>query len=124
MTNEKWLNTLSIEEKAKFLVRSCNFCIHDCDNNDCSENHCKDGINEWLNAEHKEPMPELKAGDVIFYTQNNFKYYAFCVYGNIVYAPSKGECCNFGGEIKDSTTCIKRYNPKTSLLEDIWRAEK
>lgn len=55
MTNEKWLNTLGTEEKAKFLVRNCNLCIYDCDNNYCSENHCRNGIKAWLEREHIEP---------------------------------------------------------------------
>lgn len=65
MTNEEWLGGLSTEEKAKFLARSCNFCSYDCDNNYCSENHCENGIKEWLKKKHKEPMPTLKAGDIV-----------------------------------------------------------
>lgn len=72
MTNEEWLNTLSVEKKAKFLARSCNFCSYDCANDYCSENHCEEGIKEWLKKKHIEPMPEIKAGDLVFYSKESY----------------------------------------------------
>ena len=65
MTNEEWLNKLSTEEKAKFLARSCNFCSYECGKGYCSEAHCEGGIKLWLKKENIEPMPEIKAGDIV-----------------------------------------------------------
>lgn len=65
MTNEKWLNTLSTEEKAKFLVRSCNFCSRGCVDKYRSENVCENGVKEWLQKKHIDPMPKLQIGDVL-----------------------------------------------------------
>ena len=65
MTNEEWLNTLSIEEKAKFFARFCNLCIYDSSDKNCLENHCENGIKEWLKKKHIEPIPILKVGDIV-----------------------------------------------------------
>lgn len=126
MTNEKWLNTLSTEEKAKFLVRSlrsCNFCIYDCVDKNCLENTCENGIKEWLKKEHKEPMPELKEGDCIFFREGSNVYRAMCVHGNIVYCIENARCHIFDGKLKEDTFAIKRYKISTGTLEDIWRAD-
>lgn len=122
MTNEAWLNTLSTEEKAKFLVKSCNFCSRDCIDKYSSERVCENGIAEWLKQSHQNPMTELKAGDYIFYEYSGVMYRAFCISSNLVYLIDRGVCTKFDGEIKQRTTLIKRYNATKDMMEDIWRA--
>lgn len=124
MTNEEWLNTLSTEEKAKFIARSCNLCSYDSDNDYCADslNVCKKGIKEWLKKKHIERMPKIEKGDIFVYLRGQVPFFGVCVYGNIVYLPDKGECRNFGGEIKENIVTIKRYNSAKGTMEEIWGA--
>ena len=66
MTNREWLNKLSDKELAGEL-HGCKHCAYI--GEFCCERpeykNCVDGITEWLNAEHIEPMPELQVGDVL-----------------------------------------------------------
>lgn len=66
MTNREWLNKLSDKELAGEL-HGCKHCAYI--GEFCCERpeykNCVDGITEWLNAEHIEPMPELQVGDIV-----------------------------------------------------------
>jgi hypothetical protein len=117
MTNEEWLNTLGTEEKAKFLIRNCNLCIYDCDNNYCSENTCENGIKKWLKREHIEPMPTLKVGDVLdVVLEDGCWYDGVYVAKGIVYI--LGECiCKEITEVKIKS--ISRWS--SGSMHEIWR---
>ena len=123
MTNREWLSGLSNEELAEELVRmifstsDCNFCVHEkepvCEG-------CQEGITEWLNAKHEKPMPEIKAGDLLFYSKES--YY-------VAIAPDK--LVTLRGYVvvdlenairKDYITTVKRWND--GGLATIWRADK
>lgn len=121
MTNREWLNSLSNEKLAEKLHEKgkCGLCIWEY--KECMD--CANGITQWLDKKHIEPMPQIKEGDYILYEYSNVVYRAFCVYGNIVYLIDRGVCTNFGGEIKESTIVIKRYDNIKGTLEDIWRAD-
>jgi hypothetical protein len=67
MTNREWLFSLSDEELAvRILYDHCRCCINH-DSVGCKGGNCigKDGVIEWLNKKHKEPMPTLKVGDIV-----------------------------------------------------------
>lgn len=124
MTNREWLNSLSNEEIAKVINQSCcRLCIGKNDGKYCYEHDCDEGIKEWLNKKHIEPMPEIKAGDYIVYKKGGSLYRAVCVYGNIVYRIDRGWCCNYGDEMQEKTISIKRYDVANGTLEDVWKAE-
>ena len=122
MTNEEWLNTLSTEEKAKFIARSCNLCSYDSDNGYCSDsfNVCKNGIKEWLKREHIEPMPEIKIGDVIYC--NICKSRARFVVMSDIHASNLNGIFIRWRE-KNDIWKIERMNDETGFLEVIWRAD-
>ena len=121
MTNREWLSSLSTHELAKVMkFYSCaDYCINGTDK--CGD--CVEGIEEWLNSKHDNQMPEIEAGDSIFYEYNNVIYQAFCISGKLIYLIDKGVCTRFDGEIKQRTVVIKRYNVTKETMEDIWRAD-
>jgi hypothetical protein len=126
MTNEEWLNTLSTEEKAKFIARSCNLCSYDGDNGYCSDslNVCKNGIKEWLKREHIEPMPELQVGDIIVVLLDkgliNKIVVALIVMGDKHASDLNGVMYN----LKDlNIRAIKRMNNTNERVETIWRCD-
>jgi len=69
MTNRKWLRGMSNEEMAKLISNhnSCYFCLYK--GGKCIDDTqlllCENGICEWLNSEHGNPMPEIRVGDVL-----------------------------------------------------------
>ncbi len=53
MTNREWIKELNDKTLINLIENNCTMCI--CNNSaDCSGQNCKDGIKEWLNAEHEE----------------------------------------------------------------------
>jgi len=73
MTNREWLNSLSNEELAKWkILNMCAVCVYAINEGEICQNGGRDirkgcplGISEWLNKKHIEPMPTLKAGDIV-----------------------------------------------------------
>lgn len=124
MKNIDKIRAMSAEELGTFLGKAINQCslCHYQDIPECSGN-CEKGITRWLNAKYEKPMPEIKEGDIFLYVEKTVTYFAVCVYGNILYLPDKGKCCNFGGEIKEKTFAIKRYSIEKGTIEDVWRAD-
>lgn len=106
MTNEKWLNTLSVEKKARVISDNCAYCTYH-------------EITEWLNKKHLEPMPEIKIGDVLdVVLEDGCWYNGFCVAKGIVYI--LGECiCKEIKEVKIKS--ISRWS--SGGMEEIWRAD-
>lgn len=122
MTNREWLSKLSDKELAKiFHGGSCAVCA--CSHIECLNDTCLEGIVKWLNSEHDNPMPEIEAGDYIFYEYSDVIYRAFCISGKLIFLIDRGVCTRFDGEIKQRTVAIKRYNITKETMEDIWRAE-
>lgn len=124
MTNREWLNKLSDKELAGEL-HGCKQCAYNgkfgCERPEYK--NCVDGIMEWLNSKHDNPMPEIEAGDYIFYEYSDVIYRAFCISGKLIFLIDRGVCTRFDGEIKQRTVAIKRYNPTKETMEDIWRAD-
>lgn len=118
MTNEEWLNTLSTEEKAKIIARSCNLCSYDSDNGYCADslNVCKNGIKEWLKKKHIEPMPELEAGDIVVY--GGLSYVAISSTTLVCREMEKQYRLE---DINSKIKNIQRYNGST--YQCIWRAD-
>ncbi len=56
MTNREWLESLSDEEFAKFMMRAdrCNYCVGDDGECFTYNKPCYKGKYMWLQAEHKE----------------------------------------------------------------------
>ena len=58
MNNQEWLQSLSEKTLAAFLLRlkvipSCdNFCAFAWNESKCKGRGCKEGIKQWLEAEH------------------------------------------------------------------------
>lgn len=56
-TNRQWLESLTDEQMADVFVvqryRKCTCCIYE-DSIDCTENDCRQGYMQWLQAEHKD----------------------------------------------------------------------
>jgi len=126
MTNREWLNSMSDEEFARMFdgAWGCYRCSYN-EGGACGRPHddsCMDGIIKWLKAKNEKPMPEIKAGDIIYYCRDNERCRAVCVYGNIVLRIDKGGCINYGGEIKENTIAIRRYSIETGTVEDVWRS--
>lgn len=61
MTNREWLEKLSDEEFAHFIAFGDKYCRPD-DGIFCTSDECPHCVLKWLNEEHPNPMPELKAG--------------------------------------------------------------
>ena len=123
MTNEEWLSRLSTQEKAKFLVRNCNYCSYDCDNDYCSENHCENGIKEWLSKKHIETMPEIKIGDVLSIKSANISGYFLGVVidDNTVFNDYYG--CKEISDPKYTIMVIMNFNKNKKILETVWKRE-
>jgi len=125
MINREWLSKLSNKELAHIIEKetSCYFCVFS-DGKKCKKpkgTRCVDGIIEWLEAEYKNAMPDIRSGDYIFYKYGTNIYRAFCVTNNIIYLIDRGVCATFDGEIKQRVVTIQRYNT-TKGMEVIWRA--
>ena len=56
MTNREWLESLSDEELAKFMLQAdrCQYCATDINQCALNSKDCIDGKCEWLKAEHEE----------------------------------------------------------------------
>jgi hypothetical protein len=79
---------------------------------DDSYDNLADIINSLAN-----PMPAIKVGDFIAYGKAGV---AVCVYGNIVRDLITNRHYNFGGEIKENTIAIERYDPDKGRSVTIW----
>ena len=78
MTNREWLNNLSDEKLAQELLPphcECEYCITNAECNHICGN-CYDKIAEWLKQKRTEPMPEIKAGDILLSTTPSEYYIA------------------------------------------------
>lgn len=62
MTNREWLEKLSDEELAHFIVLGDDYCHPEDDDMFCTGDVCQHCVLKWLTQEHPNPMPELKAG--------------------------------------------------------------
>ena len=54
MTNREWLNNLSNEDFAYFMIATCNMCANA--GKDCTEHnemYCYEGCVKWLEQEHE-----------------------------------------------------------------------
>lgn len=118
MKNIDKIRKMSAEELAKWKNKPCP-CR--CEFNKTCDMACK-GLIEWLYQE-ANPMPEIKRGDIFVYLRGQIPFFGVCIYGNIVYLPDKGKCLNFGGEIKENTVTIKRYDSAKGTMEEIWGAD-
>lgn len=78
----------------------------------------EDGIKEWLNEKHIEPMPELKAGDILLSTTPS-EYYIAVASDKLLTARSLMVLDLEKLLRHDQIACIKRWNG--TKIETIWR---
>lgn len=122
MTNREWMNSLSAEELGTFLgkaISQCSLC-HYQDIPECSGN-CEKGTTKWLNAKHENPMPEIKAGDLLFYGKGNESYYVAIAPGKLVTLRGYVVVDLENAIRNDSIIAVSRYTDGT--LTTIWRAD-
>lgn len=118
MKNIDKVRTMTAEELAKLCQNRCKMCV--CQEKYYCRNSCAEGIVEWLQQEHIEPMPEIKIGDVIYC--NICKSRARFVVMSDIYAINlKGIFIRW--REKNDIWKIERMNDGTGFLEVIWRAD-
>ena len=117
MTNEEWLNTLSIEKKAKIFAKFCNLCIYGSSDKDCLENVCENGIKEWLKKEHKEPIPTLKAGDIV----QTKPYCRYVAIDSIILVRAENKERVF---LCDIGNIVQVWRSEGAEYQCIWRADR
>lgn len=62
MTNREWLEKLSDEKFARIMSYGEDYCRPEDNRMFCTNNECYNCVRKWLNEEHPNPMPKLKAG--------------------------------------------------------------
>ncbi len=121
MKNIDKIRAMSAEELADYLDKNCDNCAYSLNCASQDDRTCYHGIVEWLNQE-VNPMPEIKAGDLLFYGKGKESYY-------VAIAPDK--LVTLRGYVivdlenairKDSITTVKRY--KDGGLATIWRVKQ
>ena len=127
MTNYEWLNALSVEKKAEWIewlddTTTCEVCAYHIDEEKFCKplQLCKEGIIEWLNAKHIEPMPEIKIGDVVFVRIGG--HFEKLVVMSDVYASNLHNMMVRWRELDDIKK-IERMNDEKEMMECIWRAD-
>lgn len=125
MTNREWLNSLSNEKMAEKLHEKgkCGLCIWEY--KECMD--CANGITQWLNKKHIEPMPEIKAGDFIYTkTEEYGSMLLICVKeekDKILYIIDKETCVSLSAFLYKEIRKICRYDSKKHCIKEIWRAD-
>lgn len=125
MTNREWLRSLSNKELTKLICNhgSCYFCSYR--ENKCIDDtlfqDCENGICEWLNSEHDNPMPEIRIGDAVYSYYRDESRAMFIVMSNIHASDSHGVIVRW--RELDRIWKIARMNDAKEMLEVIWRAD-
>lgn len=127
MTNRKWLRGMSDKELARQVNNSdsCDYCIRsmngDCKSEYCeSSEYCEEGIVEWLEQEHIEPMPRIKIGDVIYCNINKSKA-RFVVMSDTHASNLHGVMVRW--RELNNIWKIERMNDEKEMVEVIWRRD-
>lgn len=131
MTNREWLRSLSNKELTKLICNhgSCFFCSYRA--NKCMDDtlfqDCENGICEWLNSEHGNPMPEMKAGDFIYTKTKEYGCLILvCVKeeeGKILSSIDKEKCVSLSAFMYKEIRKICRYDNKKHCMTEIWSAD-
>ena len=118
MTNREWLNSLSDAELAEkvFQCNECIFCAYD--DGKCHTKDCTTGQVEWLKQKYREPMPEIKAGDILLSTTPS-EYYIAVASDKLLTARGLMVLDLEKVLRSDQIASIKRWNGTD--IETIWR---
>lgn len=123
MTNREWLNSLSNEELARFILHDkCDSCSLESKTEGCHMK-CAEGITEWLDKKRTEPMAEIKIGDLLTFAGKKTEYTGIVVDDDTVFLHAEEKRHYLKLLIKDCVN-IRRYDCWKDEWETIWRADK